>query len=556
MTFALRPQHATRYAALARLLVRYGRSDLVSGVGMDEFLEATEPSEDAAASAEQLARDLEDMGPTWVKLGQLLSTRVDLLPEPWTDALSRLQDDVEPIPFEDVERVVTEELGVSLRHGFASFDRTPLAAASLGQVHRAELPSGRQVVVKVQRPGVREVVRDDMAALTELAELADAHTELGRRYGFSQLLEQFRRSLAGELDYQREATNLTRMAELTAPFPHLLVPAPVPDYTTRSVLTMDFIPGRKVTAVGPLGRLDLDGRVLVEELFKAYLQMILVDGFLHADPHPGNVLLTPDNRLALIDLGMVATVPARVQGQLVKLLLAISDGNGDDAAAVLASMGHRGEGFDADAFGEQVSELVSRTVALGSDLAAGAVLVELSRLSGTHGLRPPAEMAMVGKALLNLDQVTQHLDPDFAPAETIRANTAEILRSGMKPTLGGAMAAAMEAREFATQLPARANRVMDALAEGSFTVKVEAIDEVQFLHVMQRLANRVTAGVIVAAMVVGAALMMLVPTRSRILGYPSIAMICFSLAAVAAAVLLTLILVTDRRIARRSKADR
>ncbi|MGZ4628284.1 ABC1 kinase family protein [Oryzihumus sp.] len=556
MTFALRPQHATRYAALARLLVRYGRSDLVSGVGMDEFLEATEPSEDAAASAEQLARDLEAMGPTWVKLGQLLSTRVDLLPEPWTDALSRLQDDVEPIPFEDVERVITEELGVSLRHGFASFDRTPLAAASLGQVHRAELPSGRQVVVKVQRPGVRQVVRDDMAALTELAELADAHTELGRRYGFAQLLEQFRRSLAGELDYQREAANLTRMAELTAPFPHLIVPAPVPDYTTRSVLTMDFVPGRKVTALGPLGRLDLDGRVLVEELFRAYLQMILVDGFLHADPHPGNVLLTPDHRLALIDLGMVATVPARVQGQLVKLLLAISDGNGDDAAAVLASMGHRGEGFDAAAFGEQVAELVSRTVALGSDLEAGAVLVELSRLSGTHGLRPPAEMAMVGKALLNLDQVTQHLDPDFAPAETIRANTAEILRSGMKPSLGGAMAAAMEAREFATQLPARANRVMDALAEGSFTVKVEAIDEVQFLHVMQRLANRVTAGVIVAAMVVGAALMMLVPTRSRILGYPSIAMICFSLAAIAAAVLLTLILVTDRRIARRSKADR
>ncbi|MGN6635769.1 MAG: ABC1 kinase family protein, partial [Oryzihumus sp.] len=511
MTFALRPQHATRYAALARLLVRYGRSDLVSGVGMDEFLEATEPSEDAAASAEQLARDLEAMGPTWVKLGQLLSTRVDLLPVPWTEALSRLQDDVEPIPFEDVERVVTEELGVSLRHGFASFDRTPLAAASLGQVHRAELPSGRQVVVKVQRPGVRQVVRDDMAALTELAELADAHTELGRRYGFTQLLEQFRRSLAGELDYQREAANLTRMAELTAPFPHLLVPAPVPDYTTRSVLTMDFVPGRKVTALGPLGRLDLDGRVLVEELFRAYLQMILVDGFLHADPHPGNVLLTPDHRLALIDLGMVATVPARVQGQLVKLLLAISDGNGDDAAAVLAGMGHRGEGFDAAAFGEQVAELVSRTVALGSDLEAGAVLVELSRLSGTHGLRPPAEMAMVGKALLNLDQVTQHLDPDFAPAETIRANTAEILRSGMKPSLGGVMAAAMEARACAPQLPARANRVMDALAEGSFTVKVEAIDEVQFLHVMQRLANRVTAGVIVAAMVVGAALMMLVP---------------------------------------------
>ena len=556
MTFPFRPQHAARYAALARLLVRYGRSDLVKGVGMDEFVEATEGGDEAQATAEQLAADLEAMGPTWVKLGQLLSTRVDLLPEPYTEALSRLQDDVEPIPFSEVERVVTDELGVSLRHGFTSFDERPLAAASLGQVHRAELPSGRQVVVKVQRPGVREVVRDDMAALGELAEFADAHTELGRRYGFSELLEQFRRSLAGELDYQREAANLSRMAELTAPFPHLLVPAPVGDYTSRSVLTMDFVPGRKVTDVGPLGRLDLDGRELVEELFKAYLQMILVDGFLHADPHPGNVLLTPDHRLALIDLGMVATVPPRVQDKLVKLLLAVSDGNGDDAASVLAAMGRKDEHFDAAAFTEHVSELVSRTVARGSDVEAGGVLVELSRLSGTHGLRPPAEMAMVGKALLNLDQVTLHLDPDFDPASAIRDSAAEILQSGMKPSLSGAMAAAMEARDFATQFPGRANKVMDALAEGSFTVKVEAIDEVQFLHVMQRLANRVTAGVIVAALFVGAALMMLVPTRSRILGYPSIAMVCFSLAGIAAAVLLTLILLTDRRIARRSKADR
>jgi len=556
MKFPFRPQYAARYADLARLLVRYGRSDLVSSVGFDEFVEATEPRGDAQAKAEELAADLERMGPTYIKLGQLLSTRVDLLPQPYTEALTRLQDDVEPFDFAEVGRIVHDELGVSIKHAFRSFDEKPLAAASLGQVHRAELRSGRQVVVKVQRPGIREVIRDDMEALAELAEFADAHTEIGRRYGFAELLEQFRRSLAGELDYQREAANLRRMAELTKEYPRLLVPQPVDDYTSRMVLTMDFVPGRKVTDLGPLGRLDLDGRPLVEELFRAYLRMILVEGFLHADPHPGNVLLTPDNRLALIDLGMVATVPPRIQDKIVKLLIAISDGNGEEAARVLGAMGRPDETYDVDRFLEHASELVTRTVSQGSAFEAGGVMVELSRLSAAHGLRPPAEMAMVGKALLNLDQVTAHLDPDFAPAEAIRQNAADILESGMKPSLGGMMAAAMEARDFATQFPGRANRVMDALAEGSFTVKVDALDEVQFLHVLQRLANRVTAGVIVAAMVVGAALMMLVPTRSRILGYPSIAMICFTLAAIAAAVLLTMILVTDRRIARRHKADR
>jgi predicted unusual protein kinase regulating ubiquinone biosynthesis (AarF/ABC1/UbiB family) len=556
MTIPLSPALAVRYAALARLLVRHGRSDVVTGAGFDEFLVEEERPSGSQDLAEELADDLERMGPTYVKLGQLLSTRVDLLPPTYTDALTRLQDDVDPFPFDEVKTIVEEELGVSIGNAFRHFDEKPMAAASLGQVHRATLRSGREVVVKVQRPGIRETVRDDMEALGRLADFADRHTEVGRRYGFGQLLQQFRRSLAGELDYQREAANLTRLGELVADHPYLLVPQPVADYTSSRVLTMDFVPGRKVTDVGPLGLLDVDGEPLVRDLFSAYLHMILVDGFLHADPHPGNLLLTPDGRLALIDLGMVATVPPRVQDDVVKLLLAISDADGEEAAAVLAAMGSPLDGYDATQFREDVAALVTRAVALGGDVQAGAVLVELSRLSGVHGLRPPAEMAMIGKALLNLDQVTTHLFPGFAPAKAIRASVADIMSSGMRVSPSGIMAAAIDAKDFTANFPRRANRVMERLAEGTFAVKVDAIDEARFLHVLQRLANRLTTGIVLAALVVGAALMMQVPTDSRILGYPSIAMVFFLLAAIGGAALVVSIVVTDRRIARRETRDR
>lgn len=558
MRFPLQPRYARQYAQLARLLMRYGRSDLVSGVGLDDFADPMPDHEAVAEEAQraaQLTADLERMGPTYIKFGQLLSTRVDLLPAVYTEALARLQDEVKPFGFDEVERIVVRELGVSLSHAFTSFEETPLAAASLAQVHRAELRSGRQVVVKVQRPGVRETVREDMAALGELAEFADAHTEVGRRFGLTELLNQFRRSLAGELDYQREAANLIRISELLTEHPRLVVPQPVPDYSTSSVLTMDYVPGRKLTDIGPLGRLEIDGQALVADLFRAYLQLILADGFFHADPHPGNLLLTPDHRIGLIDLGMVGTVTPQLQDQIVKLLLAISDGDGHTAATVLAGMGRPLPGYDEQAFTSAATELVTSAVGAGKLVQAGTVLVELSRLSGASGLRPPSEMALIGRALLSLDQITGQLDPDFVPADAIRSHVTDIMRARMRTTPGSLLSAAMETKDFAARLPGRINTVLDALAQGSFAIKVDALDEVQFLHVLQRLATRLTMGIVIAALVLGAALMMQIPTRSRILGYPSVAIVVFGLAALAAAALLGSILLSDRRIARRSKAQ-
>jgi ubiquinone biosynthesis protein len=555
MALSLQPKHLARYRDIARLLIRYGRSDLVSDLDLDG-LEDADRDAPLCEDATQLARDLEQLGPTFIKLGQLLSTRVDLLPAPYTEALARLQDDVAPFSYDEVERIVVDELGVDLSHAFASFDPEPLAAASLAQVHRATLRSGRDVVVKVQRPGIRGQISDDMSALAELAAFADAHTEVGRQFGFGELLEQFRKALVAELDYTREATNLTTLARIVEPWPRLVVPRPVADYSTGRVLTMDFLPGRKVTDLGPLARTDLDGGPLVDDLFRAYLQQMLVEGFFHADPHPGNVLLTADGRLALIDLGMVARLSASVRDCIVRLLLAVSDGNGEAAADALANLGTQRDDFDRDGFRSAVGDLVLRSVELGSSLQAGAVVLEMTRIAGQSGLRPAPELALVGKALLNLDQVAQSLDPTFAPAEAIRRHTAAILQSRMTTSTGGLLGAALEARDFTVQLPGRINKVMDAVAEGKFELKVDAIDEPQLLAVLQRLANRLATGIVLASLVVGAALMMQIPTKTRILGYPAIAMVCFALAAGGGFALLVSVLLADRRIARTARDQR
>src|ERR687889_1761367 len=327
MALSLRPEHLKRYKDMAMLLMRYGRADLVRSAGLEEAIEGSQTDAQVdPEKLENLSADVERMGPTFIKLAQLLSTRADLLPQPYIEALTRLQDRVEPFPFTEVEQIVATELGVRISKAFSYFESSPIAAASLGQVHRAALRDGREVVVKVQRPGIREEMSKDMDVLSDMATFLDSHTEAGRKYEFAPLLEEFRKNLLKELDYRLEARNLVAFSDNLREFDRIVVPQPLDDFTTSRVLTMDYIRGRKITALSPLAKIDLDGYVLAEHLFRAYMQQILIDGFFHADPHPGNVFLTDDGRIAIIDLGMVGRITPELQEQLVKLVLAISEG--------------------------------------------------------------------------------------------------------------------------------------------------------------------------------------------------------------------------------------
>ena len=549
MGLATKGRHVRRYGDLARLLVKYGRSDLVKEMGLDELASGDGPMDEAPpADALELADDLERLGPTYIKLGQLLSTRTDIIPPAYAAALTRLQDDVEPISREEVEAVFLDEIGTDTKTAFASFDYETLASASLGQVHRATLRSGREVVVKVQRPGIRQQIEEDMEALAELAHFLDEHTEAGRRFGLVDLLSEFHRSLLDELDYRREAANLRRLREIVEPYDRLVVPEPVADFTTTRVLTMDFIEGKKVTDLGPLAQLEVDGTILASQLFRAYLDQILTAGFFHADPHPGNVTLASDGRLALLDLGMVARVPQSLQSDLVKLLLAISDERGEDAGHITIRMGRALDTFDEERFVRGANDLVARNRGRGmGDLNAGSLVMQLTQLAGETGLRLPPELAMLGKALLNLDQVARVLDADFDPASAIQQHADEVMQARLRPTREGAFAVALEAKEFMEQLPGRMNRLLDAASAGELKVNVEAIDEDLLLGGIQKVANRITMGLVLGALIVGAAMLTGVETGPQLMGYPAVAIVCFILAAVGAFALLLSIVWNDHK---------
>jgi predicted unusual protein kinase regulating ubiquinone biosynthesis (AarF/ABC1/UbiB family) len=537
MGLSLKPEHLRRYRDMVALLLKYGRSDVVFNAG----LETVEPDPDTSGdtgTGDRLAADLEALGPTFVKVGQLLSTRADLLPPDALRALSRLQDDVTPFPFEDVDRIVTEELGVRISKAFSRFDPEPIAAASLGQVHRAALRDGREVAVKVQRPNIREQVLKDMEALAEVAGFLDNHTETGRRIGLKRMVDELKRSLLLELDYRLEAQNMVAIGRNLERFPRIVVPQPVQSYSTARVLTMDYICGQKITAVSPLVLAEAASRELAEELFRAYLHQVILDGLFHADPHPGNVLLTDDKRIALLDLGMVSRLSPDRQEEILQFLLAVADGRTEQAADLALQMGERLDGFDEAAFRERVVEVLMRTRdARIGEMPVGRMMLAIAHSAVGAGVRLPNELALLGKTLLNLDEVGRTLAPDFDVEASIRRNAQELMMERMRRSItpSAGFAALLDAKNFAERLPGRINRILDSLANQELKVKVELIDEGAVLEGLQKVANRITLGLILAAMIIGAAMLMRVDTSFRIMGYPGLAMLFFLGAAVGAA---------------------
>lgn len=530
MAAAIRPALLRRYRDIALLLVRYGRGDLLR-TAFGARLEDGEGGDNDVA--ERFAADLEKLGPTFIKLGQVLSTRPDLLPPAYLQALSRLQDAVEPFPFSDVERIFEAEVGARLSKTFRHVDPEPLAAASLAQVHRAVTRDGRLVALKVQRPGLVERVREDLDALAEIASIADAHSDSARRLQLVDMFDEFRRSLLRELDLRNEARNQQTIGASLADFDLIVVPQPVDDFTTSRVLTMDFAKGRKITQVGPLARLELDGVLLAGQFFRAYLKQVLVDGFFHADPHPGNVMLTDDGRIALVDLGMVARIGGRTREHLLKLLMAVAEGNSDEAAKIGVAMGETERDFDEGAFHRQVMDLVGDAGNLEVDrIEVGSTLLQVTRLASAAGLKLPIELTMLGKALLNLDQVALVLDPSFNPSTAIREHAPDLVRHRLTDELspGRLFAGALEARDLVQMLPARLNKILEHLAGNDLRINVHAFDEARFLAGLHKIANRITAGLVLSALIVGAALLTRVETPNRILGYPALAIVCFGLA--------------------------
>ena len=554
--------NATRVAAIARFFLKYRKAGILTGVALDDPLFADlDASAIAEGMPEDFAKDLEDLGPTFVKFGQALSTRPDFVPAPYIVALERMQDAVSEVDAETMRGIVESELGVRINKLFSSFDDKPIGSASLSQVYLATLRDGRPVAVKVQRPDVATTLREDLDLLMRLSGTVGMVSDAPRRYGFSEWVSEFRKTLSGELDYRREAENLETFARNLEPYPNITVPKPIWDYSTARVLTMEMITGDKATRISALRRINPDESLgeLGADLMRAYLDQVFVHGMIHADPHPGNVLVTSDGRLALLDLGMIAHVAPRMRDQLLKLLLAVVDGRGEQAAETFVHLSTRLEDFDEASFSRETARLIaqySSNRGSGGN-SEGRLLLELSRVGAACGLRSPAELPLLGKTLLNLEAVSSALDPDMPVKDIIEEHLQNVLQRQMKQMFSPNRLASdlLEVQELLRESPRRLSQLLRTLSDNRFRVHITGLEESRLIESMQKIANRISVGIITSGLILGAAMLMRIPSSKHIFGYPALALILFLVAFFLGSTLVASSLFNDRKTGPKEERD-
>lgn len=543
------PDEYDKYIRFFSFIIKYWNSQLFAAVNDDDAnLEEIHPK-DLDPSPEELAEDLQNMGPTYVKLGQLLSTRPDMLPQPYLDALTELQDNGEVIPYHEVEALFLDEIGIRISKAFESFEEKPVASASIGQVHLATLRSGKKVAVKIQRPGVKKRFVEDLETLMTITEKAEKYSETARNFSVHEIIEELRYILLQELDYNQEAQNLRLLKENLKDFNHLFVPAPIPNYYSQRVLTMEYVDGQKVTSISNVALMELPRKEFVDDLVRGYLKQITVDGFAHADPHPGNVHLTRSHQLALMDLGMVARFSEDMQEDILKIMIHLGNYESDRLVDVLLEMStYDDDEADMDRFRKLVSRLVQENKnSKASELKTGQLILKSNQIAAHNGIHLPPELTILGKILLNLDQIVAVLTPDYDLQKTVRDYVQDLFRKRVKNEIksGHILETLLESKELAERLPYRLNKISENLSQNKFKIQVDAFDERRFVLALQKVANRIAIGLIIAALIMGAALLVRIPSSWNIFGYPAFAIILFLFAVSIGIYLVYTILFTD-----------
>ncbi|MNK25061.1 putative protein kinase UbiB [compost metagenome] len=541
-----------RRSQILRLLLRYRHSGVFSGMNLDARALHDLPPE---GNPEQFVTDLESLGPTFVKLGQMLSTRPDMVPVEFATALERMQEKVAPIPVERISTIIEQELGASVSKLFASFDPVPLGCASIAQVHRAQLHDGREVAVKVQKPEVAAQLRSDLEVLRSFALAADHLTQVGRRVRLRDWLNEFAKTLMQELDYQAEAENLQRFGQHLKPFKPLWVPQPIWDYCSHRVLTMELAHGVRVDMIPDVRRTEQPMAPLAAALIRGYVDQIFVHGEIHADPHPGNLRVTPEGRLAIFDLGMVAHMPPRLRERLLKLLFAAVDGRGEEVADEIIGISTRLESFDEERYLRETGQMIARYAA-NTSYSEGRVVLDLVRIATASGLRTPPELSLLGKALLNLETVCRLLSPDLDTRRIVEKQLQHVMRARLKKSLSAANLAseAMEMQQLLREGPRKMSDILALLAENRLQMKVTGLEESRLMENLQKIANRVSAGIVTAALILAAAMMMKVETGWHLFGYPAIAFMLMFIGVFLGLGIVLSALIFDRR--ARSKEER
>jgi ubiquinone biosynthesis protein len=507
----LRRSRARRALEVGRVARRAKLRQVLGEIGA--FGEKPPTRENARAFRE----GLEELGTTFVKLGQLLSSRPDLMPDVYIEELGELVDAVAPFPVEEARRIVDVEIGLS---EFARFDDEPLACASIAQIHGGLLRSGRAVVVKVRRPGIEDEVALDLGLLRSLTSFAEGRSQTARLLQLQALADELEAHLAAELDFREEAYGAEVIARVMTEHEHLVVPEVIHPYVTERVLVQERLDGERVAAHHGLS--EERARVLARELFRAYVQQITEYGIYHADPHRGNILLTADGRLVLLDFGLLGRLDDDTRRTLGLLLLSLAQNRADDVADLILTLSLRTLSTDEAGFVHDLRRKLPRYHWRPlSGIRSGEALADLQRLALKHGLALPTGFALVGKTLAQADSVARALDPELDPIELLEEDGLEVILRESERRLEpqNLLSLAYTQLEPLTRMPRRFGQLVSRLETGTLKIGVQptGLDEVE--HVARSVANRLGAALIISALLIASALMARVNDTIAVVGF-------------------------------------
>jgi len=546
-------RHLNRYRQILTVLFKYGFGDLLELLKIDQYIEVGLQmiSRNRGARVERLTRPqrlrmaFEELGPTYIKLGQILSTRPDLIPLDFIQELSKLQDDVPAFPYKDVCKVVESEFGCPPEAFFDSLEKEPQASASIGQVHRAVLKDGESVAVKFQRPGIRKIIEVDLEIMLHLATLAEHHIEELVLHRPVKIVDEFARTLEKEIDYIIEATNMERCARQFLDNPHVYIPKVFRDVTSSRVLTAEFVEGIKISDIDGLESAGLDRKLITARGADLVLEQVFEHGFFHADPHPGNIFVLPNNVICLIDFGMVGVVDRQTRDNFVDLLDSIVHQNEIQATEVLLKLTYWDEEPDRRLLERGVADFMGYHLYKPlKEIELGKLLQQLLEVAGDFRLRIPPDLFLMIKALGTVEGVGRMLDPDFDMIAQATPFIAKIKLERYTPERIAEDIFDLSARllQFLRQFPKELLDITQIIRQQKLSLRIEHRGLETMLVTHDRISNRISFSILIAALIIGSALIVISETPPLIYGISLIGIILFLAAAMMGIWLLVAIL--------------
>jgi ubiquinone biosynthesis protein len=519
-----------RLHEIASVFIRHGLGDFVQRIGIAGVLERTGQILNWGAAAESVKLDqaqrvrmaLEELGPTFVKLGQVMATRVDLFPPRWIEELEKLHAEAAPVPFAELLPELERALGRSPFEVFSDIDTTAYAAASIAQVHRAKLADGTPVVLKVRRPGIRDKIEADLRLLRRVSELIEAEIPEARRYRPAEIAAQFARSLEREADFATETRNIERFVQNFADDPHIVIPKIYPEWTSDVLLVQEHVEGVPGTDLAAVQAAGLDCKLLAARGADVFLKMILIDGFFHADPHPGNVFYLPGNRIVVIDFGMVGRLSPQRRKQVIDLLAGLARMAEEPMIDVLLDWA--GDAYvDEAKLAADVNELVFDFEGVPlKDLRIGNAIRQFAAIVREHSIVLPSDLSLMFKTLITLEGLGRQYDPDFHIVHHLTPLVKRALGERYQPRelMRRGRGMAEEMFDVVSSVPRDLARLLREARRGKTRIDLDLKRLDSFGRQLDRTLDRVTMGIMTASLVIGSAIVLTVEGGPRLLGVP------------------------------------